>query len=140
MPQTEEKIVKLIDGETPTVQATVEQRSTKGVQLVGLVDSDGNDVTELDEATDYNGGPVTVGTSAVEMTFTGATKSLFVQSDHDNTGTIWIGGATIDNTGANAVARLDAGEALTIDFDDSSNAWYAVSDTASQKVYKLALT
>ncbi|KKK71789.1 hypothetical protein LCGC14_2910390, partial [marine sediment metagenome] len=90
--------------------------------------------------TGIEGAPVTVGTSAVEMTFTGTTKSLFIQADHSNTGTIWVGPSTVDNAGANAFARLEAGEYINIDFDDSSTAIYSVSDTASQKVYKVALT
>lgn len=87
-----------------------------------------------------NGAPVTVGTSAVEMTFTSRTKSMFIQADHDNTGTIWVGPSTVDNAGANAFARLEAGEYINIDFDDTTIAIYAVSNAASQKVYKNALT
>jgi hypothetical protein len=92
-------------------------------------------------ATDFNGGPVTVGTSPVELIFSGSTQSIFIQSDHDNTSAnIWVGKSNIDNTGANAMARLGQGEGLTIDLDDSSAAVYVVSDIAAQKIYKLALT
>ena len=41
--------------------------------------------------------------------------------------------------GANAMARMEAGESLTIDFDDTSNAIYVVATAANQKVYKMAL-
>ena len=90
-------------------------------------------------ATDFEGGPVTVGTTAVDLTFTGATLSLLIQSDHGNSGKVWVGKANIDNTGANAMARLAPGEAITLDMDDSSNAIYAISDSVTQKIFKLAL-
>lgn len=97
-------------------------------------------LSELQDATGYEGAPVTVGTSAVELTFSGTTKSLSIQSDPDNTGIIWVGPSSIDSSGANAVKQLGAGDSIDIDINDSSAAWYAVSDTATQTVYKLALT
>ena len=96
-------------------------------------------ITDPTESTDFEGAPVTIGTSAVEVTFTGTTQSIYIQADHDNTGNIWVGKSNIDNAGANAMARLMAGESITIELNDSSNAIYAVSDTASQKIYKMAL-
>lgn len=90
-------------------------------------------------ADDFEGAPVTVGTTAVELTFTGTPTSIFIQSDHDNTGKIWVGKSTVTNAGANAMARLGIGESLSIDYDDTDNAIYAISDTAAQKVFKLAL-
>jgi len=94
---------------------------------------------EVASATDFEGAPISVGTTAVEVTFSGTTKTIFIQADHDNTGNIWVGKATVDLTGANATARLDAGEAISFDMDDSSNPVYVVSDAASQKVFKMAL-
>lgn len=88
---------------------------------------------------DFEGAPVTVGTTAVELTFSVATNSIFIQSDADNTGKVWVGKANVTNAGANAMVQLGAGEALSLDLDDSSNAIYAVSDTASQTVHKMAL-
>ncbi len=87
-----------------------------------------------------NGAPVTVGTSAVEMTFTGKTKVISLKSASINTGLIWFGPATVDNTGANAYGELTADSAIEISLDDGSAAIYCVSDTATQKVYKAALT
>ena len=96
--------------------------------------------TISDSATDFEGAPVTVGTTAVEMTFTGTTKSIFLQSDHDNSSSnVWVGKSNVDNAGANAMARLGQGESLTIELNDSSNAIYVVSDTSSQTVFKMAL-
>lgn len=111
-----------------------------GEHKEALVNSDGSLVIDVKETTGFNGGPETIGTSAVELTFTGGTQAIGVQADHDNTGTVWIGPSTVDNSGANAVRRLEAGEALDIDLNDASAKVYAVSDTADQKVYKLALT
>ena len=88
---------------------------------------------------DFEGGPVEVGTTAVELTFTGTTNSIQIQADHDNTGTIWFGKGDITDAGVNAFGRLEAGEAVQFDLDDASIPIYAVSDTAAQKVYKLAL-
>lgn len=90
-------------------------------------------------ADDFEGAPVTVGTSAVVLTFTGTTASIMIQSDPDNTGKIWVGKSNVDNAGANAMAQLEAGDALSMDLDDASAAIYAVSDTASQNVFKFAL-
>ncbi len=100
---------------------------------------DGEEVTTTDKsATDFEGGPVTVGTTAVEITFSGTPRTIFIQSDHDNTETIYIGKSNVTSAGANAMVRLEAGEAVSISLDDASNAIYAVAGGAGQKVYKLA--
>jgi len=90
--------------------------------------------------TGINGAPVTVGTTAVEMTFTGITKVIALKSASTNTGLIWFGPAAVDNTGANAYGELTTDSAVEIELNDASAAIYCVSDTASQKVYKSALT
>ncbi|KKM17929.1 hypothetical protein LCGC14_1670840 [marine sediment metagenome] len=73
------------------------------------------------------------------MTFASATESIIITADKDNTGLIFIGKSNVTNAGANAFAPLNASEALIIEFDDVSNGIYAVSDTASQNVWKGAL-
>ncbi len=95
---------------------------------------------ELEPATGIGGAPVTVGTTAVEMTFTGTTKVISIKSASTNTGLIWFGPSTVDNTGANAYGELTADSSVEIELDDDSAAIYAVSDVATQKVYKAALT
>lgn len=90
--------------------------------------------------TGINGGDVSVGTSEVEMTFTGTTKSIMIQSKVANTGFVWIGLTGVSNSGGSAFAQLSPGQSVTIDLDDSSSAIYAISDTASQTIYKVALT
>lgn len=96
-------------------------------------------ISSVTPSSSVEGGPVTIGTTAVELTFSGVTDAVTIQADHDNTGTIWIGKSNVDNSGNNALFRLEAGEWLSVEFDDSSSALYAVSDTAAQKVLKMAL-
>lgn len=95
---------------------------------------------ELTRATNFEGAPVVVGTTAVELTFSGTTKSISIQSDPDNTGNIWIGKSTVTNTGANAMRQLTSGASYEMDYDDQANAIYVISDTAGSNVFKLALT
>ena len=126
--------------------------STGDIEIgaVEIKDHDGSDRVEVtsrnamkvvgDAPSGRNGGPVTIGTSAVEITFTGATKAITIKSASTNTGLIWFGPSNITNTGANAEGELTADSAVTIPLDDASSAVYCVSDTASQKVYKVALT
>ena len=96
-------------------------------------------ITLLEASDDFEGAPVTVGTTAVALTFSGTTTSIAIQADHDNAGSIWFGKSNIDNTGANAMGRLEAGESVSIELDDTSNAIYAVASTVSQKIFKIAL-
>ncbi len=87
----------------------------------------------------FNGGPVTVGTTAVELTFDGITKIISIKAASTNTGLIFFGPSDIDNTGANALGELTADAAVEIELNDADAAVYVVSDTAAQKVYKAAL-
>jgi len=91
-------------------------------------------------ATGINGGQSTIGTSATELTFTGTTRVINLKSDSTNTGIIWIGPSNVTNTGENAYCELTADSSVEIELNDASAALYAISDTASQKIYKVALT
>lgn len=113
---------------------------SKGTQTNDVKITLDSETVQLTIPTGIEGGPVTVGTTPVEMTFTGTTKSLTLMSDSDNTGKIWWGPSNIDNTGANVYGRLTPDSSVSIEFEDSVTAIYCVSDTASQKVYKVALT
>lgn len=96
--------------------------------------------SNLDSPTDFEGGPVTVGTTpAVEITFAGTTKAIHIEADHDNAGTIYGGKSDVEDDGSNAVIRLNAGEAMGWDYNDSENPLYVVASEADQKVFKLAL-
>ena len=120
------------------------------IGAVEIKDHDGTDRAEVtsdkalrvDQHTPIgiNGAPVTVGTSAVEMTFTGTTKVISLKSASTNSGLIWFGPSNVTNAGANAYGELTADSAVEIELNDASVAIYCISDTASQKVYKVALT
>ena len=85
------------------------------------------------------GGKIPVGTTAVESTFTGTTKSIIISADTSNTGTLYVGESNVTSAGANAIAFLEAGESLTMDYNDSSNAVYIVASVAAQNFFKGAL-
>jgi hypothetical protein len=80
-------------------------------------------------------GPITVGTTAVEISFTGLTESIIISSKITNTGIIYVGKSNVTNLGANSIAFLDVGESITIDYNDSTNSIYVVADTANQVVF-----
>lgn len=85
------------------------------------------------------GGSVSIGTTAVNLTFTGVTNSVILTANQTNTGIIYIGKSNVTNAGANALTFLMPGESLTLDYNDATNALYAVSDTAAQSLFKGSL-
>ena len=104
------------------------------------VTSGGSLIVDSKESTDIEGGgKVSVGTTAVEVTFTGTTQSIIITADKDNTGVLYVGESTVDNAGANAMTFLEASDSIEIDYNDLTNAVYVVSDTASQNFWKGAL-
>ena len=116
--------VEIKDGSTDN-RATV---NTDGELRVNFGDSDME-----------GGGKVSVGTTAVEATFTGSTKSIIISADVANTGTLYIGKSNVTNAGANAIAFILPGESIIIDYDDASNAVYVVATASSQNFWKGAL-
>lgn len=130
------------------LEATLDAIKTAVEVLDNFISSSRGLVTEdsaaaiksnLDSPTDFEGGPVTVGTDAVEITFTGTTKAIHVLADHDNAGTIYGGGSDVEDDGSNAVTRMDSGEGMGWDYNDGLNPLYVVASEAAQKVFKLAL-
>lgn len=90
--------------------------------------------------TDLEGnGYVTIGTTQVELTYTGTTNTIHLESKDSNTGTIWIGKTGVTNSGGNSLASILPGQSLDIKYDDATNALYAISDTAGQSLLKGAL-
>jgi hypothetical protein len=99
--------------------------------------ADGSIALATEDPTDIEGGgAVTIGTTAVNLTFTGTTHSIILTASQSNTGIIYIGKSTVTSAGANALTFLMPGESLTLDYNDTTNALYAVSDTASQSLFK----
>ena len=85
-------------------------------------------------------GDITVGSAAeVEIAFTGVTDTIRLKADSTNTGVIFIGKTGVLSDGSNDFVRLSAGDEITFDYNDSVNALYAISDTASQKINAGAL-
>lgn len=124
-------------GTLPTL-TTVSNLTNGSVNLLsGTINSATVTTTSL---TGFEGGTVSVGTAAVELTFSGVTKSVLITADHNNGTMIYIGASTITQAGADAITRLDPGESLSLDLNDASAALYAVAGTTGQKVYKVALT
>jgi len=120
-----------------TLASTTNQRTRDKFEEVG-----GKTTVRTYEqpSTGLEGSPVSVGTSAVEITFSGTTRAINLKSASTNTGLIWFGPSNVANTGANAWGELTADSSVEIELNDASQAIYVISDTASQKVYKLALT
>ena len=102
-----------------------------------------NPLPVLADAKEYldmeGGGLVTVGTTAVEVTFTGVTQAITIQAHPDNTGILYVGKSDVTNLGANAITLLDAGDSIELSYNDATNGLYVVSDTAGQQFIKGAL-
>ncbi len=79
-------------------------------------------------------GDLAVGTSEVEIAISGTPKEIRIRADQDNTGEIFIGKTGVLSNGTNDFVRLDSGDEVTIDYDDTTNALYAISDTAAQSI------
>jgi hypothetical protein len=95
-------------------------------------------IAGVEAATDMEGGgKISVGTSAVEVSFTGTpTKSIIISADISNTGTLYIGKSNVLSTGANAIGFLEAGESMVLKYNDATNAVYVVASIASQNFFK----
>ena len=85
------------------------------------------------------GGKVAVGTTAVAVTFAGATKTIIISSDRNNTGVLYVGKQDVTSTGGNAMTFLEVGDSLTLEYNDRVNALYVVSDTLAQNFWKGAV-
>ena len=81
-----------------------------------------NNVSGLQRSTNMDGGgKVSVGTAAVEATFSGTPESIIISADPANTGTLYVGKSNVTNAGANAICFLSSGESVTIDYSDTTN-------------------
>ena len=88
---------------------------------------------DLKETTDIQGNGITaVGLTAVEIPFTGTPQSINIESVMGNSGILYIGKSDVTNLGANALTSLQPGASVQMDFNDTTNALFVVSDTAAQ--------
>jgi hypothetical protein len=97
-------------------------------------------ITQLTDSTMIRGADVTVGTTPVEVTFTGTTRSISIKAASTNTGVIYVGTSTVLSDGTNAVAELTADSAVSFDYNDGDLAVYVVASIAGQRIFKMALT
>lgn len=139
-------VIVRLSGNPTTGALYVEDLSADGGTVVNVASGTINVGTvvvtagTITPATGFEGGTVSIGTAAVELTFTGVTKSIMVVADHNNGTMIYLGGSGVTQAGSNAITRLGPGEAFSADLNDASAALYAVGGTTGQKLYKAALT
>ncbi len=110
-------------------EVTITKTGSKTGLDVNIISGDLTEPSDLE-----GGGDVTVGTSEVELAFSGTTQSIVIGSDSTNTGIIFIGKIGVLNDGTNHFIKLNPGDDVTLDYNDSSNALYAISDTVTQLV------
>ena len=81
---------------------------------------------------------ITIWLTKVELDFTWTTKTILITADEDNTDFIYIWKTDV-TTGANYIYKLEAWDVVSIDYNDTTNALFAISWTASQKAVVWAL-
>lgn len=88
-------------------------------------------------ATDLDaGGKISVSTTPVEVTFTGTTKSIIITADKDNSGILYIGKSNVTSAGANSITFLEAGDSISMNYNDATNGIFVVSDAENQNFWK----
>lgn len=85
------------------------------------------------------GGKVSVGTTAVEMTFTGTTREIILTADQSNNDLIYWGKSNVDSSGNNAIGYLEYNNVIRFPYNDVSNPIYVVAKTGTQNIWKGAL-
>jgi len=108
-----------------------------GFTIPITANADGSLIVNPAETTNLEGnGKTSIGTTATAIAFTGTpTQSILISADTANTGQLYIGKSNVSNVGANAIVFLEAGESVTLDYNDATNSIYVVSDTASQNYW-----
>ena len=103
-------------------------------------DKQDNIISNISPSIDLEcGGIISVGTTAVEVTFTGTTQSIHIQAHPNNSGILYIGKSNITDAGDNVGAILQPGDDIVLHYNDINNSIYIVSDTAAQEFLKMAL-
>jgi hypothetical protein len=82
------------------------------------------------------GGKISVGTTAIEVTFATTPNSILLSAANDNIGTLYYGKSDVTSLGANAVGYLDAGEKAVLFYNNTTNAVWIVADQAAQNFFK----
>jgi hypothetical protein len=130
------------DHPAPIIRAVQTGKKPNGDYVNAEYTTGGNPKTSVEEYDDSvspfrknieGKGVQTVGTSAVELAFTGVTRSIMVTALETNTGYIYIGKSDVTSAGANSIEILRPGENFTIDYDDVDNAIYVVGSASGQE-------
>ncbi len=111
---------------------------TDGTHILDINNDGSIKVIVFPAATDIEAGKITVGTSAIEVTFSGTPITITITADPTNSGTIYVGESNIASNGDNAGWPLVAGASVSLDYDDTTNAIYVISNIAAQTAYKAA--
>lgn len=123
------------------VVANLASGTLKTLGTVGVVNGGSIVVTAgtITPAIGLECGTIAVGTAEVEVTFSGVTKGIMITADHDNSREMFVGTVNVDKVGANALTRLEAGESVSIDLNDASEAIYVCGGTTGLKAFKGAV-
>lgn len=79
-------------------------------------------------------GDITIGTSEVEITFSGIPEHIRIQADITNTGTILLGKTGVLSDGSNSFEQLEPGDEIIFKYNDIANAIFAISNVAGQTI------
>ena len=106
--QDDAELVKaVLTGENPGGTFVNFQATTAGNFKVSLEEYDS--ATTPYRTNLEGGGKVAVGTTAIEATFTGSTKSIIITADIDNSGVLYVGKSDVASDGSNALTFLMPG-------------------------------
>lgn len=129
----------LINGRDKGGQAVYKLDDGKIIPVAILLDTDGNVIPVPIRKDMEGGGKISVGITAVEVTFTGITTSVIISAGPENTGLLYVGKSDVDSSGNNSLTFLEAGEDIVIRYNDSENPVYIVASIADQNFFKGAL-
>jgi len=125
--------IGILDENDSVISPATEAKQDDTITAINNISGQGTDL--------FGTGLVSVGTTRVEVSLTGTTKSIVIQypAISTNTGTLYIGKSNVTNAGANAFCSLLPGMSARINYNDATNAIYVISNTASQKFIAGAL-
>ena len=131
-----DRVKTILPDEQVERMSAILQEGNNSSEIIAAI----NNISDQQVATDLEGkGKTSVGTTAAEVAFTGTTESLLISADTDNTGTLYVGKSDVASDGSNAIAFLEAGESLKMDYNDTTNTVYVVASAASQNFWAGAL-
>ena len=111
-----------------------------GRQELQVFGGGGGGGSKIEPPTDMIGkGRLTVGMTAVKVSFTGKTKAIVISADPANSGIIFVGKSNVTFAGANALVALAAGDDIEITYNDNDNEVYVVASQAGQLYWSGAL-